>query len=161
MRSLITLITTVLLLSGCGFALRGTAIPLPERFTQTYFKDSLGINNRFERRLRQQIELGGGQLVDEEQAKVSITVSPIKERSRQMALSSNGYAKEYERTYSTTITVVNLKTGVQLGNRTVTSVQNLQLDDRHVLAGEEESDTIRDIAEQELVRQMMQYLKTL
>ncbi len=150
-----------LLLGGCGFALRGSAIPLPERFAKTYLEESHHSDNHFERRIQQLIELGGGRLVAREAAEVSLKVGKIEVKSRQIALSSDGYNKEYERTYRVKVTVVDLKTEAQLGSRYITSTQNLQLDDRYVIAGDEESETTQRAAERELSYKIMQYLKTL
>lgn len=147
-------------LSGCGFALRGVSSPLPERFAKTYLQDVMVPNNRFQRRIEQLIVLGGGHSVERDVANVKISVSDITTYSRQIALSGNGAAKEYERTFSTTVTITDLTTGIQLGSRQLSTTRNIQLDDRNVLAGEEQSEVTQSAAEHALANAVYQYLKT-
>lgn len=149
-----------LVLSGCGFHLRGSSVLLPDLFKKTYFKENLVIDDNFERRVKDLIVAGGGKLVSREQADVGVALSEVNVRSRQVALSSSGSTKEYERTYKATVTVTDLKTGAQLGSREVSTVRNLQLDSGQVLAGEEQSVTTQKEAERSLAQAVMRYLKT-
>ncbi len=150
-------------ISGCGFALRGTAIPLPARYSKTYFESESikGVSNSLPKQVKELLVLGGGQLVPRKDASVSIHLSDIDSQSRQIVLAGNGTTKEYERTYRVTVTVVDLKSGVQLGSRTLSSTHNIQLNDTHVLAGQDEARTVQKSAEQSLAHQILRYLKTL
>lgn len=149
-----------LLLSGCGFALRGTATPLPARFEKTYFADQLATDDSFERRIKQLIVLGGGTLVERDIATVSVAVSEINTHSRQIAISGSGTTKEYERDYTATVTVVDLTSGAQLGSRKLSTTRNIQLNDSNALASEAQSTITQNDAEGDLAKAVMQYLKT-
>ncbi len=160
MRLMILLSGMVLCLSSCGFALRGTTTPLPARFDKTYFHDTLEEQEALHRRVKQLIIVGGGHLVPKAQATVAVNVGPVSMSSRQIALSGNGAIKEFERTYSTTVTVTEVATGIQLGSRVLSTTRNVQLDDRRALAGEEQSAVTKDVAERALSQAVMQYLKS-
>lgn len=149
-----------MILSGCGFQLRGTQDVLPSIFQQTYLADNSLENEQLRHQVKQQLHLNGGQIVDKKLATVSVSLSPISEDSRQVAIAGAGTLKEYERTYRVTVTVVDLNSQVQLGSRTINVVRNIQLDDSKVLAGEERSDVLRSVAERSLSQQIMQYFKS-
>lgn len=154
-------VSILMFLSGCGFALRGTTTPLPTRFAKTYFHETLASEDALHRRVKQLIVVGGGQLLDDTtEATVSVAVGAVQIRSRQIALSGNGAIKEFERTYSTTVTVTEMPTGIQLGSRVLSTTRNVQLDDRRVLAGEEQSSVTKEVAERALAQAVIQYLKS-
>lgn len=150
----------LMLLSGCGFALRGTTTPLPARFEKTYFHEIQHTDDTLHRRVKRLITLSGGKLVERSEASVSIALTKVEISSRQIALSGNGSVKEYERTYYTTVTVTEITTGIQLGSRVLSTKHNVQLDDRRVLAGEEQSAVTQDVAERSLAQAVMRYLKS-
>lgn len=150
----------LMVLAGCGFALRGTTTPLPERFAKTYFHETLVAEDALHRRVKQLIVVSGGQLVAKDNATVGVNISAVKEQSRQIALSGNGAIKEYERTFSTTVTVTEIATSIQLGSRVLSTTRNVQLDERRVLAGEEQSSVTKEVAERALAQAVIRYLKS-
>ncbi|MPV85206.1 LPS-assembly lipoprotein LptE [Ostreibacterium oceani] len=145
---------------GCGFQLKGTATQLSTRFDSTYVNpiDTLK-NNGLSRQLERLINVNGGKTVANiDDASIAVNITPVTTQSRQIALSSDASLKEYERIYTTTVTVTDLQSGVQLGQRQLSSTRHVQLDDRKVLAGEEQSKITQDSAERDLAYRIMHYL---
>lgn len=157
---LATLILSGLLLSSCGFKLRGTGIQLSAKFQKTYIDDDNINDTNFYDRIKKLIVLNGARLVDQKQAIIGVHFSPIKVSSRQIALSDNGSLKEYEKTYSTTITVIDESNDIHLGSRVITTVRNVQLDDEHVLANEEQMNTTSEDAYHTLAQSVLLYLQS-
>lgn len=149
-----------LLLTACGFQLRGSNQSLSEKFQHTYVADHLSEDGLFLRQIKQLIALNGGQIVDKAAAQVALSLTPITTSSRQIAIAGSGTLKEYERTYEVTVTLVDMSNQVQLGSRTLSVVRNIQLDDSNVLAGEERSETTYRVAERALAQSVLRYLES-
>ncbi|MGY0400338.1 MAG: hypothetical protein ACWIPH_10580, partial [Ostreibacterium sp.] len=77
MRFLILFITTsTILLSGCGFQLRGVTTQLSDKFKATYVAEKR-TNSIFYQSLKQLITLNGAQLVTQDNAQITVYSSPI------------------------------------------------------------------------------------
>lgn len=148
------------ILSGCGFKLRGTDTQLSERFQHTFFDENTAIESDFAKKIKQLLTVNGANLVTRQQANIGIHITPIKAYSRQIALSGSGAIKEYERTFSTVVTLTDLKNGIQLGSRSIETTRLVQLDDRRVLAGEEQSEITKNAAEHALAQSIIRYLES-
>lgn len=160
MRYSVLLGMVLFLTAGCGFQLRGTSNPLAQRFQQTYLAEDLSVNERFYRQIKQLIHLNKGRLVKQDQAKVTLFLSPITVTSRQLALAGAGTLKEYEKTYQLTIRVVETATQAQLGSSLLTVRRSIQVDDSKVLAGEETTEIAQKAAERSLAQSVLRYLKS-
>lgn len=149
-----------LLLGGCGFKLRGTGVQLSKKFEKTYVLENEAANSDFLARLSNMITLNGATLVSKEQSTLTIAITPIRVSARQIALSDSGAQKEYENTYTTTITVIDSKNDIELGRRELSSVHLLQLDDRLVLSDAQSSANVRKDAERDLIQSALIYLQS-
>lgn len=159
MRILIAVLCSFLMV-GCGFKLRGIDTQLSDRFAQTYVSSGDSLESDFSRKIKQLIHVNGGQVVAREFAQLKVHVTPVKVYSRQIALSDSGAIKEFERTYSTVVTLVDLSNGIQLGSRQISTTRFIQLDDRRVLAGEEQSEVTENNAENALAQSVIRYLES-
>ncbi len=161
----ISVILASLLISGCGFALRGTTVPLPEKFSYTHItnhttlNDNYNENNNIKYQLSKLIKVNGGDIVSKSNAKVMIILEPIKVHSRQIAFSRDANTREYENTYSVAITIIDKVTAAQLGNKVFSIVKHIQLKDNKVLAGNEQRLITKEEAEEELTQQILLYLR--
>ncbi|MGY0399299.1 MAG: hypothetical protein ACWIPH_05070, partial [Ostreibacterium sp.] len=63
-------------------------------------------------------------------------------------------------TYSTQVTVIDSKNEIQLGSRVISTSRNIQLDDRYVIAGEEQLQTTHADAEKSLARSTLLFLES-
>lgn len=150
-----------LLLTACGFQLRGKAdASLSSRFATVYLSESLPREGFFYQRLHHLIIVNGGHPGAKETARTEVAVTPVVSKQRQIALSSSGTLKEYERTFTTVVTVTDLQSSIRLGSRKISSQKNIQLDDLAVLAGEEQSSIIRKAAERDLAQAVIRYLES-
>lgn len=149
-----------LCLTSCGFQLRGVSTPLADDFQQTYLLEADSNSMSFYHQIKKLLTANGGGLVEKEAAKIIINTTPIETHSRQIALANNGTLKEYERTYRTTVTVIEANSSIQLGSRTLSTVRTLQLDDSNVVAGEEQSLITQTDAERALATAVIRYLES-
>lgn len=151
-----------LFLTACGFQLRGVGSQLSEQFQKTYLTEGEESNNNseFYQSVKELIVVNGGNLSDKANANVTVVLSPITVNSRQIAIANNGLLKEYERTYRTTVTVLDSNNDVQLGRRMVSTIKNIQLNDSQVLAGEEQTEITNKEAYQNLAQSILFYLQS-
>ena len=92
-------LATVLMLSACGFHLRGAA-DLPEAMEATLL-EGVGLNSDLGRALQQSIRGGGGRIVTRtDDASVVLAVQRNDMRRRVLSVDSRGKANEYELTYT-------------------------------------------------------------
>lgn len=148
------------MLSGCGFQLRGLNSQLSKQFQKTYLIEGEESNNnsQFYQSVKELIVVNGGNLSDKANANVTVVLSPITVNSRQIAIANNGLLKEYERTYQTTVTVLDSNNDVQLGRRVISTIKNIQLSDTQVLAGEEQTEITNKEAYRNLAQSVLLYL---
>lgn len=156
--SIVAFIFMSFLMTACGFQLRGLNHNLSQQFSAVYMQET--DNQAFQEKIKKLITANGGQLVAKDKATIALYVSPVTVSSRQISLSSSGSLKEYERTYQTKITIVNITDQTQLGSRSITNTQYLQLDDLSPQAGEEQSKISLTAAENDLAQAVMSYLST-
>ncbi|PIE45254.1 MAG: hypothetical protein CSA45_03665 [Gammaproteobacteria bacterium] len=153
-------ITLGFIVTGCGFHLRGVGDQLSSRFEKTYFSETSANNSGFSRQLKRLIALNGGHLVAKADAQLAVNVEPISVKSRQVALTSTSTLKEYEYTYATVVTVVDLTNGVQLGSRRISTSRLLQIDESSGLAGDERKTISQQEAARTLAQSVIGYLQS-
>lgn len=156
-----------IVLTGCGFQLRGLDTgKLSTQFQKTYLSEDtdkvIHTDNHspFYQSVKQLIQTNGGALTDKEQSNIIVILSPITTHSRQIALANKGLLKEYERTYKTTVTVIDSSNNSQLGSRVVSTVKDIQLNDNQVLASEEQVEITNKEAYQSLAQSVLLYLQS-
>lgn len=156
--STVVFILVSFFMTACGFQLRGLSHNLSQQFSAVYMQEA--DNQAFQEKVRKLITANGGQLVAKDRATIALYLSPVTTSSRQISLSSSGSLKEYERIYRTKVTIVDLTNQTQLGSRSISNTQYLQLDDLSPLAGEEQSKISLTAAESDLAQAVMSYLST-
>lgn len=153
-------LASCLLLASCGFALRGTDVHLPARFSNIYMQTSRPIT-AFAEDVKEQLRLNGANLTTQVLASVILEVGDVSTYSRQIAITGDSALREYERIYSAHVRVIEQATGQLLGERTVSTVRYIQEDERRLLASDEQANMIQTTAERVLAQRIIQYLKTL
>jgi LPS-assembly lipoprotein len=156
MPRLLTAISLVLLLSACGFALRGS-----DRATLPF--DTLVLNLQQEnsplgRTLRLMLEAAGVQLTD---AGYTLSVAEELNNTRPLSVTSRASAAEYELTSTVRITVHDPAGAAVLGPE-VLSVRKVYFEDIANIAGSgTEVELLRAEMRQELVEQLLRRLQSL
>lgn len=90
----ISLLLTFLLLSACGWQLRGVT-PLPPEYRVLYLQSQASAN--FNRQLKLQLEFNKVLLTKEAvDAQATLTISPLEIERRTLSLTSNGQIAEFE-----------------------------------------------------------------
>lgn len=130
-----------LLLSGCGFHLRGAA-QLPPAMQQTYIE---GGGSDMVRDLRLSLEASGAEVVDSPQA-AGATLRILSEAFERRVLSvrSNAQVSEYELSYRVQFSVVGADGKQLLAPQTLNVVRDYRYDPNQVLGASSEESLLRE-----------------
>ncbi len=149
----------LLITLGCGFHPRGLNKELSQRFEKTYIKFNGDQNSFLYNQITRLIYTNGGNIVDKQAANIMLEITPLPVKSRQVALSGNGLIKEYNYIYPLSISIIDLKTKMTVDSRLLSVNKYIQLDDRKVLASEEQTDITKNSAYRSLSSLVINYLE--
>jgi len=155
----LTLVFALLLLSGCGFHLRGN-IDLPADLKQMHVQGTskysgLGLE------LRRSLKTNGVEVVDEiNSAQVVLRISsPAYTRRLLSVLGDSGKVAEYELSYSLDISLHDRKGSILLAPQTLRQLRDYTFDSDGVLGKGNEEARLRKDMERDLVRQVLSRLQ--
>lgn len=156
----IALVTTLLLLAGCGFHLRGN-IDLPADLQRMHVSgvskySALGIE------LRRSLQANGVELVDKANAAdVILSVSNTNYKRRLLSVSgTSGKTAEYELQYILNISLKNRKGKQLLAPQTLRQLRDYTYDRDNVLGKGNEESRFKAEMERDLVRQILGRLQS-
>lgn len=132
-----------LLLSGCGFQLRGSA-SLPAEMDRTRLEIS-DPDSRFARELRLLLEANGVTLVDaaaDDAAVLRISRERISRRA--LTVSGNARVREYELVFELGFALTGPDGARLLSNETLRLVRDFQFDEQEILGASNEEDLLRE-----------------
>jgi LPS-assembly lipoprotein len=148
-----------LLLSGCGWHLRGSE-PLPESMSATYL-ESADLHSDFDRALRRTLGAAGAKLVNgKADAGVVLRIRKDTSGRRVLAVSARNTPQEYEVYYA-------IEYSVEVGGKEVIPVQTLELvndfsyDEAALLAKEREEAGLRAALARDLAGLVLRRLASL
>lgn len=152
-------ILAVLLVTGCGFYLKGQR-PLPPELRDVRINNtaSLVVESELERALRTEVERRGGRIAAIRNASV-IHISKVTEDEQVLSLDIDGKAIEY----LLTITVhFSLDAGGKpaVPSQSITVYEEYSFDKREIVSSEHEGQEIRDAMYRELAELIMLRLET-
>jgi LPS-assembly lipoprotein len=149
----------VLLLSGCGFQLRGAAT-VPTELARTYIE----ANDRrtlFYRELREALRKSGVEVVDSPADSTAIfTISSDETGQRVLSVSARNVPREFEVFYTVTYGVVTTDK-VIMSPRTQTLTSDYIWDETLVLGKEKEEQLLREAIVDDLMRIVLIQLSSL
>jgi len=153
------LVSALLLLSGCGFHLRGN-IDLPAGLQQMHVQgaakhSALGLE------LRRSLSASGVNVVsDVGAAQVILKVSPPAFERRLLTVSgTSGKVAEYELIYTLNVSLHNRKGAVLLAPQTLRQLRDYTYDRDNVLGKGNEEARLKTDMQRDLVRQVLSRLK--
>jgi LPS-assembly lipoprotein len=155
--SLKLLLTLSLLLTGCGFHLRG-AVDIPEQWLALHLTTS-SPNGELARGVASSFANNGVQWLDASEANYTLQLGGEKFERRNLSIGANARAAEVELTLSTTMQVRDTKGAVVVEQSEVVVNKIMTLDPENVTGKVEESNLLRREMRQELVQQLMRNIR--
>jgi len=152
------LLLAAVLLSGCGFKLRGSSgqYTLPFHSIYLAFPDTSPLGTELKRNLR-----GGGETeVVGEPAKAEARFEVLSENRGKaiLSLNSQGRVREYLLTYTLVFHVLDAKGGELLGRTEISLKRSLSFNETEVLAKESEETLLYRDMQTDLVQQILRRL---
>lgn len=152
-------IVAMLLVSGCGFYLKGQR-PLPQELKDVRISNSssVAVESELERALRTEVERRGGRIAAVADASV-LQISNINEDEQVLSLGPDGKAIEY--LFSITVYFSLTRNGQPaVSEQSLTVYEEYSFDKREIVSSEHESQNIRDAMYRELAELIMLRLET-
>jgi len=149
-----SLLLATLLLSACGWHLRGYQ-PLPEEL-KTLYLEVPNENSKLTRSLRRSLKSMGVTLVDSAaQAKVTLVIDDIQHKRRTVSTSGRGKAAEYELTSILTYSIHDANGERLLGPDTISVEKVYLFDPDRVVGAFEEEQLLREEMQRDLITQLI------
>ncbi len=137
----IFLFTFVLMLTACGYQLRGS-IDLPEGLKSIYLQ---GGSAQLKKQMRRTLKSSGGQLVDKSRlAGLIVKIDNERMDRRVMSLSPTGRASEYELIYQFDFTLLDKENKVLAEQQRIEINKDYFNDQEEILGKNNEEQVIRD-----------------
>lgn len=151
---LITLLT--LLISGCGFKLRGL-YDIPESLTQVAVENTSG-DQRLEQTLEQALQANGVEISSLAPYRIELLEQRFDRRT--LSLDRNARASEYELRGEVTFRVTDSEGKELLPERTLMSERSYNVDSTNITASNSQEPVLRQQIYQDLAQQIMrQYIR--
>lgn len=145
------------LLAACGYQLRGVgnnALVLPEAWRSMTLVTGQP-NSEFTREVMARFATNGVEWTDRGAANFALVLGPERFTQRNLALSSEARAAEFELTMSATFTVLDDRGGTAMEETTASVVKQMENDPRNVVGKAEEVRLLQREMRAELALQLM------
>ncbi len=153
------LLTCLLLLSGCGFQLRGN-IDIPPEWLAMHMQ-SPSPNGELASGVRSALGNNGVQWLEATEANITLQLGKEKFEQRNLTIGANARATEFELKLSTSMRVLNDQ-GKELSPATEVTVTKIMTHDPENVTGKvEESNLLRREMRSELIQQVMRRIRFL
>jgi LPS-assembly lipoprotein len=150
----------LILLSGCGFQLRGAAY-LPPELSHTYI-DGVSPYSNLATNLRQQLRANGVETVeDRSQATATLRIISNNHGRRVLAVDDKGKVREYQLYTILSFEVKGIKNKLLLDNQTLTLTRDFVFDENNVLGKVAEAELLREDMEDDLARLILYRLQAI
>lgn len=145
-----------LVLSACGFALRGTGdVTVSEEWRSMYLVTS-NPNSEFSREVKTRFAANGVEWQeDNKSANYSVVLGPERFSQRNLSLNSEARAAEFELTMRSTFSVRDNSGKTVIENTTSSVVKQMENDPRNVVGKAEEIRILKGEMRSELAQQIM------
>ena len=150
------LLSSVMLLSACGFALRGTGdVAVSEEWRSMHLITN-NPNSEFSREVKARFAANGVEWQeDRENANYAVVLGPEQFNQRNLSLNSEARAAEFELSMRSTFSVKDSEGKAVLGDTTSTVVKQMENDPRNVVGKAEEIRILKAEMRGELAQQIL------
>ena len=153
------LLAASVLLSGCGFQLRGDA-DLPPEMAQT----QLVINDPYStlaRRLRTMLEQNGVRFVGADEATAVLEVPQNIVSTDVLTIADNARVREYRVSHTVQFRLVDAEGRELMAMQTLRQVREISFDEQKILASSREQEYLREDMAETIARQMVTRLESI
>ena len=150
-------LSLILLVSGCGFQLRGT-VDIPQEWLALHLVTA-SPNGELSKGVRSSFANNGVQWLEAGDANYVLHLGDEKFEQRNLSIGANARAAEFELTLSTTLRVLDGKGAEVLPQSDVLVHKIMTHDPSNVTGKVEESNLLRREMRQELVQQLMRNIR--
>ena len=147
----IVLTALVLITSACGWQLRGLVVLPPSVHVMSLESQA---NNRFNQRLRQQLEFNGVTFPDDASATVRLLIEPLKMERLTLSVNNFGQASEYELNAQLNARLIDLEKETDISWQ-ISGRRIFNNDVNSVIGTESEEKIQRQEIENDLIRKLM------
>lgn len=159
-RALLVATTVVLVVSACGWHLRGME-PLPEEF-QSLYLSTPNENSELSRSLKRSFRTLGVNLVESaKDAPYTLAITNVSKNRRTVSTSGRGKAAEYELTTVIAYEIKNSAAETVLGPDKVTAEKIYLFDPENVVSAFEEEQLLRKEMQRDLIQQIIRRYQAL
>lgn len=149
-----TIMSVTVLLSACGFHLRG-AVELPPELQETYLQSGNPYTG-MARALRNELQAAGATIMESsEQATAILTVVGERSENRILSVGSTGKATEYELFEEVVFSVSDVEGNVLIEPQTLRMIRALVFDENELLGKIREAEQIHIEMRRSLARQII------
>jgi LPS-assembly lipoprotein len=154
-----SVLLAVMLITGCGFHLRGQADLSPE-LARTHI---VGVSpySEFATNLRQQLRANGVQIVEAKQSTSTLRITRNESGKRVLSVDQNGKVLEFELYSVISFEVTGRDKTTLLKNQTISLSRSFLFDVNDVLGKEEEETLLREDLQEDAVRLMIYRLQAI
>ncbi len=138
-----TLPALVLLLTACGFQLRGS-VSIPSELHQMSVNCSNELSKVLCQTLTKQLKLNGVNLVDSSVADYTLNVTALNSSRRAVSITDRAVAAEYEVTNRATFNLVDADQLTIIDETSVSSSQSYRYDENSVISKSREEEEVKD-----------------
>lgn len=153
-RRIVSVAAAALLITGCGFQLRGTS-PVPLAVQPLAVQCERGVPESLCRSLKTQLSIGGVQLAPDGDAGYRLTLSDFEQTRRATAITTRAAAAEYSLTQTVQMALVSPDQIPLIANTPVTARQSYRYDEANVLAKQREQEEIERQLNDQLSQQIL------
>lgn len=158
--TVIGILLGLIIVSGCGFQLRGAAY-LPPELSHTYIEGVSPYSN-LATNLRQQLRANGVETVeDRNQATATLLITSNNHGRRVLAVGDNGKVREFQLYTVLSFEVKGVKNKLLLENQTITLTRDFAFDENNVLGKAAEAELLREDIEDDLARLILYRLQAI
>ncbi|MGO1233729.1 MAG: LPS-assembly lipoprotein LptE [Marinobacter sp.] len=141
-------------IAGCGFQLRGTS-PVPAALQPLAVDCPESLPGDFCNSVRQQLNLGGVELVSEANADYVLRLRNYQQDRRASAITSRAVAAEYILRHSVTVELLTSDRVPLIAETDLSASETYRYDEDNVLAKQREEDTLRQQLGDRLAQQVI------
>ena len=155
----VTCLLSLLILSGCGFQLRG-AYHLPEAMQTTYI-ETVQPKSDFIRSLKRSLKSSGINISDNASENAAVLkIFKEQKRKRILSVDSKGRAREYALTYAVSFSIKNLQKEFEIEKQTIQIDRDFVFDTEDVLGNSREEAKLYQEMQQDLLRLLLLRLQS-
>ncbi|GHD53640.1 LPS-assembly lipoprotein [Marinobacter persicus] len=147
-------LTAATVLAGCGFQLRGTS-PVPAALQPLAVDCPESLPGDFCNSVRDQLELGGVKLVDENRADYILRLRDYQQDRRASAITSDASAAEYVLRHTVSVELFTADDVPLIAKTDLNASESYRYDENNVLAKQREEDELRQQLGDRLAQQVI------